>query len=216
MKITKHDGFNLALAIFPLIIIGFFYDQLPSQVPLHWGFDSQVRYGAKNSVWLLGALPIVFTILTIFLPLIDPRRKNYAKFSRQYRALITFVNLFILIFLGFLLLEITYPGQISINRLVPIMLGILFIFIGNIMPKFKSNFYLGIKTPWTLSSDDVWYKTHRLAGILWVVGGVLIILSAFILDEKSIAMAEVGIILLIVVIPSVMSFFWFKQLKGNI
>ncbi len=111
-----------------------------------------------------------------FLPLIDPRRERYQNFSRVYliiRDLILAVLLVIFAISG--LVNLGYHIQMAI--FAPVLIGLLFIVLGNYMGKIKPNWFVGIRTPWTLSSESVWNKTHRLGGWTFVLAGLVLIIS---------------------------------------
>jgi uncharacterized membrane protein len=110
------------------------------------------------------------------------------------------------------------PGRIPVSSAIVAACGLLFAFIGNMLPKFKSNFFAGIRTPWTLSSDEVWQKTHRLAGFMWFFAGILIIALSFFMRGTEFALYTAMMIItaVIAVIPLVMSFIWYQKLpKSN-
>ena len=88
---------------------------------------------------------------------------------------------------------------------------ILLVFMIVMMPKFKSNFFTGMKTPWALSSENVWNKTQRLGGRLFFFGGLVILMSCFVVPEKQLFWGAMGIMLLICLIPTVMSYLWYQQ-----
>lgn len=125
------------------------------------------------------ALGILFMML--LLPLIDPRKENYHRFISSYRVI---RSVLIVFFAGmhFLLLSVSLGYDISIGKFVTLGVGILFFILGNYMPKVRHNYFMGIKNPWTLSSERVWKKVHRLAGKLFVVSGIIIFSGIFLSD----------------------------------
>lgn len=211
MKLSKKELLNLGIAIVPIILALIFYNQLPDQIPKQWGFEGQISYGDKSTIWMIAFMPLFLTFLFHVLPKIDPRRKNYTKFSTQYKNFILFMNVFLNIMVGIILSESMNPGIIQINKVVPVLVGILFMFLGNMMPKFKSNFFMGIKTPWTLSSTEVWNKTHRLGGLLFFVSGIIMVIGTFILKEVWLMYMVLGITFFSAILPSFMSYIWFKK-----
>ncbi len=212
MKTKRNYLLEFIVALIPMVIIAIFYSQLPDQMPMNWGISGEVnRYGAKSSIWLLASIPIVLTLIFMALPKIDPRKENYKKFNSQYNMFILMFNTFFALIIGVVVMESINPGTMNIGRIIPIMVGLLFIFLGNIMPKFKSNFFMGIKTPWTLSSEEVWNKTHRFAGVLWVIGGLLIALSAFVLNPSVNFFILIGTAAVIGIAPIVMSYVWYQK-----
>jgi len=93
--------------------------------------------------------------------------------------------------------------------------GLLFVFIGNMMPKVKSNFFVGVKTPWALSNSEVWNKTHRLAGYLFFFGGLLTFVISFFLREYALFITLMVIVTVMVIVPTVMSYVWFKKFNNE-
>jgi uncharacterized membrane protein len=113
-----------------------------------------------------------FYFLFVVLPLIDPKKENYLKFTRTYAILkYALTVFFFLLYLATIGVSLGYP--VNINRLVPMSIAILFVILGNYMSTIRHNYFMGIKTPWTLANEKVWTKTHRLGGKLWVFSGII-------------------------------------------
>lgn len=203
------------LSLLPLIAILLLYSKLPSSVPTHWGISGQITYGPKATIWLLGLLPLIITCVLNITPKIDPKGKNYERFGKYYDSFCLLMTLSLVILNGIILSESLYPGNILVSNVCIILVGLLFTFIGNIMPKAKDNFTFGLRTPWTLSNTDVWNKTHRLGGKLFFGVGLLLILSGlFLNDTFSFIITIVGTII-IVLIPTVMSYIWYNKLTNE-
>ena len=198
----RSDWFLLFVIMFSFLIGFYFYPKLPDQIPMHWNIQGEVdSYGGK----LLGttAIPglnLVLFVLFILLPYIDPRKENYQKFSRVYTIFRWTMHLFFVILY---LLTLVYalnegkelPSYLSVSFVVPLFVSILFIIIGNYLGKIKDNFFIGIRTPWTLSSKEVWYKTHRLASRLFVLSGFLGLIGSFFQGMISFIMLMVPIMI---------------------
>lgn len=155
------------------------YSDLPARMPTHWSMAGEVD-GWMDRPWGAFLLPLMLLVgLGMFhlLPRIDPRGANYAKFKGTYEILIITTMVFLL-GAHLVILAIALGNDISVTRVMPIGMGILFIVIGNLLPRTRSNWFVGVRTPWTLSSDRVWERTHRFGGRLFVAGGALIVLSA--------------------------------------
>ena len=215
----KRKGSILAmwlLALLPLVLVAVFYSRLPDQVPMHWGFDGEInRYGSKNELWLTGALGPLFALLFQFLPRLDPKRRNYEKFQTYYEAFSLVLVAFIAVMMGVALLESFRPGTLSMGRVVSALVGLLFLFVGNIMGKVKPNFFMGIRNPWTLSDPDVWNRAHRLGGGLFFLTGLVTVVSAILLPEPVTFAVLMAGTLLTALIPTVMSYFWYKKVAGS-
>jgi uncharacterized membrane protein len=152
------------------------YPALPGQIPSHWDINGEVN-GYMAKPWGVLIVPLVMipmTALLFLLPRIDPLRENYAKFQRYYDG-------FILIFAAFLFivqLQIILWGlgyQISPTVLFPLIIGALFVYIGFLLEHAEQNWFVGIRTPWTLSSPTVWKKTHARGGTLFKIAGIVAI-----------------------------------------
>ncbi|MGA2122122.1 MAG: SdpI family protein [Methanoregula sp.] len=157
-------------AVMTLIV----YPMMPDVVASHWNTVGDVN-GTLPKFWGLILIPLlmcVFCALLAVLPRIDPLRDNYRKFQDYYDG-------FILVFAAFLFfvqLEIILWGlgiRLSPNLTMPVMIGILFIYIGFLLEHAEPNWFVGIRTPWTLSSDSVWRKTHTVGAKLFKLAGVV-------------------------------------------
>lgn len=151
-------------------------------------------------------------LLFLALPYLEPRRLHFIKSWGFYLLIKNFMMGFFLLMFG----TTTWAGlsaqPVAISTIVPLAVGILFIMIGNYMPQIKSNFFMGIRTPWTLSSDRVWQKTHLLGGYAFTFGGVLFIIGQFLSAPYNAYIPLIGVGIA-VAIPVVMSYVWFLQEK---
>ena len=204
------------LALVPLVLVAAFYSRLPDQVPMHWGFDGEInRYGSKNELWLMAALGPLFALLFQFLPRLDPKKRSYERFQKYYEAFAVVMTAFVAVIMGIALVESFRPGTLSVGRAVSILLGLLFLFMGNMMGKIKPNYFFGARTPWTLADPDVWNKTHRLAGRLLCLAGLATVLSALLLPE-AVLFAVLMISILAAALGSIlMSYLWYRKKRSQ-
>ncbi len=174
----KTEVLPAAMLIAAWIFGFYFYAHFPDQVATHWNFAGDAdKYGSKASGAF--AIPGVITgiyFLFLVLPFLDPKKERYAEFAGIYhffKAAIMFV-----LFGTFIAASLANLGYaVRINVVVPLLIGVLFVAMGNFMAKIKSNWFVGIKTPWTLSSENVWTKTNRFGGFAMVVFGLMLIVS---------------------------------------
>ena len=157
-------------------MVAVLYPKLPEMVPVHWDLDGGVTYGEKIKLFPMAGLSLVFGILMPLLAKIDPRKQNYERFADAYFGTRIILLVFMIVMMSITLTESLYPGLLQVGRVVCAMVAVLFILLGNLMPKFKSNFFTGMKTPWALSSENVWNKTQRLGGRLFFFGGLVILM----------------------------------------
>jgi len=178
---------TLKSEILPLIIIAiaiissfYFYANFPEQVPIHWNFKGEVdNYGSRGlAAFLFPGIILGTYLLFMAIPYIDPKKDRYTQFKKVYHL---FKNILVLFMAAmYFITSFNALGyNISVAKWMPFMVGVLFIFIGNYMSKIKPNWFMGIRTPWTLSSEEVWNKTHRAGGKLFILGGIIIIIIPY-------------------------------------
>jgi len=209
----KKDWFIFVLILAPLAIALWFYPQLPDKMPTHWDIYGNVDgYSSKAfAVFFFPLLNLGIYLLMVLAPKIDPRRENYARFGGAYRL----IRIFLIIFLSGLYLATLLAGlgyAVKVSLLVKVAVSLLFIVMGNVMGKFRHNYFVGIKTPWTLANEEVWYKTHRFAGKIWVASGlVCLILSLW--DAAWASYLFFAIIMFMAFLPMVVSYLYYRQLQ---
>lgn len=215
MKDKKLRIVNYGIAIFMLVVIAALYPKLPDQIPTQWQFNGTPNYSPKKEIWMIGGMFALFAFLFDFLPYIDPRRKNYQKFGRIYDLFCVGIQIFLAIMTGIMLFESFYSGKIHAVRVIFALLSLLFLLAGNYLPKLQSNFYMGIKTPWILSNDEVWRKTHRLAGKLYVGCGILTLISDFLFPVPVAGSILFVLILGSTAVVTLASYLWWRQIEGE-
>lgn len=179
MKNKKTVLMIWALALLPAVMLAFVWNRLPEQVPMHWDIHNQVdRWGSPNTLWGLCAVGPLLAVMFQFLPKIDPKRANYEKFQRRYELSALATELLMAVVMAAVLTESLAPGRLDIAKVISIAVGVILIVMGNLMGKVKTNWFMGVRTPWALSDPDVWNKTQRLGGwVLFISGGLLVVLS---------------------------------------
>lgn len=188
------------------------YPQLPPRMATHWNIHGQADgYSGR----FVGAFVMPLAILALagiahILPKIDPKGRNYPKFHDTYWLLINGI----VIFMGVMYLAVlgnAIGAPVPIQRVLPIALGFLFIVIGNYLGRVQPNWFLGIRTPWTLSSDTVWRKTHRLGAWVFVIAGALFIVSAFVPGGRGAVPLAVVIVGLVLVPVLYSLYLWMRE-----
>jgi len=187
------------------------YPRLPETVVTHWSLRG-VPDGYSSRFWAVALMPIVMLAMTgLFsvLPKMDPRRENYAKFLDSYWLIANAI----LVFMGVAHVLILANGlgyTVQVDRLLPLGVGLLFAFLGNYLTRIEPNWFIGIRTPWTLSSETVWRKTHRTGGWLFVIGGIVIAAGAF-APRSAFMPLFVCTIVVVALIPVVQSYVLWKR-----
>ena len=212
MKSRRNIAVMWVFALIPLIVLTIIYAKLPETVPTRFGFDGTVNaYGSKATLWMLVGMGPLMAVLFQFMPKIDPRKRNYAKFQKYYDVFAIFMELFLLGVSSMMFVEILQPGTVSIGRAVTVLVCLLFILLGNMMGKIKHNYFFGIKTPWTLADPDVWNRTHRAGGRMWFVIGVLLLPCCLLLSEKVFFILLMASILGSSAVLFLLSYLWYRQ-----
>ncbi|MCP1450406.1 SdpI family protein [Priestia megaterium] len=207
----KKHVFPLGITLLTLVAWLIALPHLPATMPIHWGANGEADgFATKINAMILtvGIMVLIYFIIA-FVPRIDPRKENYKYFSKTYNILLNAVLLlFFFVNMSTILQGLGY--NVPMSYIAPIMAGLVFIIIGNYLQRVRSNYFMGIRTPWTLSNEIVWKKTHRLSGKLFFIGGLLILISAFLPDGyKSVIMW--GSIVLCVAVPYLYSYLAYKK-----
>ena len=212
MKSRRNIALLWAFSVVPVIILMVVYQKLPERVPVNFGFDGTVNaYGDRATLWMMAGLGPLMALLFQFLPRIDPKRQNYAKFQRYYDQFAIFMELFLLAVFGLVVTETLRPGTVSIGRAVTALISIMLVLLGNMMGKIKHNYFFGIRTPWTLADPDVWTRTHSLGGKLWFALGVVLLPCSLLLPERGFFAVLLAGLLGSTVLVVVLSYLWYRQ-----
>ncbi|MCB5247432.1 MAG: SdpI family protein [Candidatus Cloacimonetes bacterium] len=187
---TRLKKYKWALLILALHLAGvlWFAARLPAdaRVPIHWNFQNQVDGWTSRGtglIWGIG-LNVVLFLLLYLLHWYSPWYKKYAERFEKILPPLTTTLLASFSALSLYSLYVAKWGEVPGVNMVLILIGLLFLFLGNLLPKVPKNFFVGIRTPWTIASDAVWEKTHRLGGLLFVLAGLIMILKGFVLPQN--------------------------------
>jgi len=156
------------------VVAALCWSHASDRIPVHWNWRGEVdRYGGKfEGLLLLPIISLGLYLLLLVLPLFDPGKANYRTFAGAYNLIRLTITLFLsAIYAVGVLVSLGY--HVDMNTVIGLAMGLLFIVLGNVMGKIRPNWFVGVRTPWTLSSKLSWTKTHRLAGWLFIVMGLL-------------------------------------------
>jgi len=188
-----------------------FYPRLPDQVISKFDLHGNpTRTMVKWAFWLLyGGMSLILPIVIKLARNLDPRKANYALFESTFQLSRWAVVLFIHFIFGFgIAYNLGY--QVSMNMVVSVGIGIFWIIMGNVMGRIRFTYYMGIRTPWTLASEEVWRKTHRFGGKCWFVGGLVMIIAAF-FPAAYFLVTFIPVLLLSTIIPTIYSYMLYRK-----
>ena len=212
MNKFRADIISLLFVVVAITVAAVLYPSLPEQIPTHWNAQGVVDgYTKKPGGVIIMPAMAVFTFAVMkLIPIISPKGFRTDKFSDVFGVLqVTLVG-FMSIVAVLVLLE-ARGLDVRINEMIIAGTGLLFVIIGNYLGKVRKNFFIGIRTPWTLASDEVWNRTHRIGGRLFMLSGVIIWLGALLRLPLS---WTVGVAVGLVLIPVVYSYFLYRKIEG--
>jgi uncharacterized membrane protein len=206
------------LSIVSMVLIGAYaawmYPSLPDPMPTHWNAAGQADDFTSKAVGapLLAATPLFIFIVFKLIPVISPRGFRTESFTNVLNILMTASVLFgCVIAVG--VMHAARDASVDISSLVHVAVGFLLVVIGNFLGKVRKNFFLGIRTPWTLASDEVWAKTHRLGGWCFVVAGIFMAIAGLAMPSSRMPWV-ITVIVVIALIPVVYSYVAYRRIEG--
>lgn len=205
----------IGIVLLPFIYLAYLWNSLPEKVPIHWNYKGEIDdWGTKYAlIGVLFLLPVFTYVLMLVIPKVDPKKRIEFMGGKYYQ-----IKFVLVIFMSVLALYIIHSSNsqtLSSPSIVFVLIGFLFMALGNYFKVIKQNYFLGIKTPWTLESEEVWKLTHILAGKLWIVGGLLTVIFSLVLPENINFYIFMAITAIITIVPIVYSYLIFKKLKKS-
>jgi len=212
MKFTRLNAIGALLLLAMVGMAAWYYAALPDPLPTHWNLAGEVNgWTAKPwGVWLLPVIAAGTFAVLVLLPAISPRGFRLDSARRVY-DIVVFAFVAFMTVIQWVMFQAALGRGPGVNRIVPALVGLLFIILGNYLGKFPKNFFIGIRTPWTLASDEVWNRTHRLAGWLFMLAGAVMLASGLTGLNHAVF---VGVIVVAALVPVVYSLILYRRLHG--
>ncbi len=200
---------SVIILLLPILFGIIMWNKLPDVMTTHWGVDGRAHgfSGKAFAVFGLPAVLLVFHFVCLMFTLKDKKQKEQ---NPKALGIIFWIIPFISVFTNGIMYYAAFGKEFNLENVTPGLIGVMFIFIGNYLPKVKQNRTLGIKLPWTLKNEENWNKTHRLGGKLWVIGGIIMLFSVF-LPAMAMATAMCCVIAAMVIIPVIYSYCIYKK-----
>ena len=196
--------------LLPILAWLVLWNKLPDQIATH--FNAQgIADGFSSKAFAVFGLPTVLFLLHWICTVAssaDPKSKNY---SNKMLTIVLWICPMLSLFISSIIYTYTMGVGVDISLIMMLFLGVMFIIIGNYLPKCKQNYTMGIKLPWTLNDEENWNFTHRISGKLWVAGGIIILVTAAFRQ----IWIFIAILLLMVIIPFVLSYLFYRKKNKN-
>ncbi len=218
-RLSKYK-WSLLILVLQLAAVIWFARALPAdaQVPLHWNIHNQIDGWSGKTfglLWGLG-LNLILFLMIFLMPWYSPWYRQYRDRNEGVLPALTAVLVLFFALISVYSLAIARWGDLKGVNVLMLLMGLLFVFIGNLLPKVPKNFFVGYKTPWTLANETVWDKTHRLGGILFVISGLILILKGFILlGNSGFQVVSAAFAFGLALYPVLHSFILFKRLDKD-
>lgn len=203
----------IGIILMPFVYLARIWNSLPEKVPMHWNYDGEIdRWGEKYTlIILVFFLTIFLYIILLFIPKIDPKKRLEIMGNKFYQLKVVLLLFFTC--LAFIIIYFSQNQVIPNQSLLYMPAGILFIALGNYFKVIQPNYFMGIRTPWTLENKEVWKATHKLAGKIWMLGGFIIIISCLIFPKEIAKYSLIAATIINVFVPIVFSYFKFKKIE---
>ena len=207
MKNKKMLIWTSLVCLIPILVGAAVYSRLPETMATHWNLNGEPD-GWSSRPFAVFGLPGILLAVNLFLPFAlkaDPKHENM---SPALKAVVFWTIPVLSLVCSGATIAAGLGYHLSIERIVPALMGVLFVLIGNYLPKTKQSYTLGIRLPWTLASEENWNRTHRLGGFLWVIGGLYFIVMSFFTWNLAAFLIP---ILLMALVPSVYSYLLYRR-----
>ena len=195
--------------LLPMVVGMIIWKHLPPKIATHWNFEGVVN-GWSSKAFAVFGLPLFLLLVhwvCLWVTAKDPGNRHQ---NPKLQSIVLWICPLVSLFCAAMIYATALGYTLNLNSIVIPLIGILFILIGNYMPKCKRNCTIGIKLPWTLRSEENWHKTHRLAGKVWVIGGFLLLVCLFI-PAFLLPYVMVGAIVMMVAIPTIYSYAYYRN-----
>lgn len=194
------------ITLIPMVIGILLWDKLPEQIPTHWGINGEVDGWSSKAfaVFFFPALLLAIHWICVFASCADPGSKNH---HPKMMILVLWICPVLSLLLNSLVYSAALGYEPAVETILPLLVGLMFIIVGNLLPKCRQSYTMGIKLPWTLNNEENWNKTHRFGGKVWVIGGVIIMATAFIGSFWLL----LGVMIVMVAAPTVYSYRMYRK-----
>ena len=211
----KKEWYMIILLLSPFVASLMLWDTMPDIVPIHFNAAGEADdFGPRwINAFLLPGIALITYFFLLVIPAIDPK-KRIENTQKPIAAIRIVISLFLIGVYALVMMK-SFDMEADIGQFVLVSVGVLIAITGNYMNSIKPNYFIGIRTPWTLEDPEVWKKTHRFASKLWIIGGIIMTASAFIPILKGSIFVTIGSVMVLAIIPLIYSYQIFNKLKNS-
>jgi uncharacterized membrane protein len=205
----------LVLIALPYAYLATIWENLPEEVPTHFDLQGNVNdwSNKRTLLYLPGLLGTGIYFLMIIIPVLDPKKKIKEMGSKYYN--LRFILTFFISLLTTFILYTSKMGGVTNPNLLIALIAAMFAVLGNYFQAIRPNYFIGLRTPWTLESEEVWKKTHLLAGRIWMVGGTVAFVLSFVIGNfKGLSFVLGALLLIMIIVPVVFSYSIYQKEKN--
>ncbi|SFK95294.1 Uncharacterized membrane protein [Paenibacillus sp. 1_12] len=193
MKVMR-EIFLILLSVSPAVGALLLYNQLPETMATHFDINNEVNGTMSRGMlivmlFLLGLIPVIIRVSRF----VDPKRANYEQFSKAFEVSRVGVTILLTV-VGWMIIAYNLGSHVDMAKVAMFVVGLFFAIMGNYFTQVKPNYMFGIRTPWTLANEEIWRKTHRLAGPLMMIGGVISVISSFLSGSIAVIVFIIAIV----------------------
>lgn len=196
------------------ILIGFLlWDKLPDKVPIHWNAAGEIDGWSSKGFAIFGIPVFLFAVhwICLLMTKVDPKHKNHPD---KMMRIVLWICPVISVFMCIVVYGTALGMELMVDKIVIAMVGLMFIIVGNYLPKCQQSYTLGIKIPWTLNDEENWNYTHRIGGRLWVVCGFVFLVS-MLLPTTLMIIVELTVFAVAIAVPTICSYLFHRRKKED-
>ncbi|MFY0683383.1 MAG: SdpI family protein [Balneola sp.] len=211
----KKEWYVILVLAAPFIASIYLWNDMPDIVPTHFNAQGEADdYGPKwINAFLLPGIAVLTYLFLLIIPAIDPK-KRIERTQKPITAIRVIISIFLVGIYTIVMMK-TFNVDAKIDQFVFVGVGVLIVFVGNYMNSIKPNYFIGLRTPWTLENPEVWKRTHRFSSKLWIIGGSFMIISTFIPSLRGSLYVIVGLVAILAIVPFAYSYVIFNKLQKS-
>lgn len=206
----------ICLMLLSLVIVGVSFAFLDDTIPIHFGIDGKPdQYGSKYFLLMVPSVSILIGVIMLLVARYGKVSENYKKYLLLTSVVVEIIFLVCnSIMVAYAVISVKDMEAFDVSKIMLVVMGAMFIFMGNFMPKIEKNRTLGVKTKWSMYNEVTWQKTHRFAGFMSVIIGVIILISGLFFKEMVNFIILMSLIVIFVVSTTIASYRYYKNEKS--